>query len=204
MDDIKQLPIELLWQSFLAGDDRSFSIIYERYAGSLLTYGRKFNIDNELVGDALQEVFVDLYLKRDRFGKQIKNLKAYLFIALKNNLLKKINHRKKWQFQVIEGKGDELEFSTEYNIQEYLIEKELSKEIQQKLQAAVAGLSPKQKEIIYLKFEEELDYPEIARVLKIGVESARKQIYRAIKTLRETIDTKILSNFFLIFLKKSR
>ncbi|MGD9929173.1 MAG: RNA polymerase sigma factor [Mangrovibacterium sp.] len=204
MDHASSYPIDFYWQSFVAGDDRSFTNLYQHVACNMMAYGSKFNIDRELVGDALQDVFVDLYLKRDRLGINIKNPKAYLFIALKNNLLKKIASNKKWQFQMLEDKGAELEFATEYSFQDQLVEQEVSAEIQEKIKRAIAGLSPKQKEIIYLKFEEELDYPEVARILGISIESARKQLYRTLKTLREIIDKKALTNFLLIFLKKSQ
>ncbi|MCW0481873.1 RNA polymerase sigma factor [Gaoshiqia sediminis] len=204
MDHASSYHIDFYWQSFVAGDDRSFTNLYQQVAGNMMAYGSKFNIDRELVGDALQDVFVDLYLKRDRLGINIKNPKAYLFIALKNNLLKKIASNKKWQFQLLEDKGAELEFATEYSIQDQLVEQEVSAEIQEKIKRAIAGLSPRQKEIIYLKFEEELDYPEVARILGISMESARKQLYRALKTLREIIDKKTLTNLLLIFLKKSQ
>lgn len=203
MDEFQSNHIKFLWQSFLKGDDRSFAFIYQQYAQSLLVYGYKFNIDQELVQDALQEVFIDLYLKRDKVNIEIDNLKGYLFIALKNNLLKKILKRKRTGFEDIDTLQPELHFEVEYSFQEQLIRLEISEETKQKLTDAINTLSPKQKEIIFLKFEEELDYPEIAKMLSITVESARKQLYRALKSLRNLIDPKMLQIFFFIFSKKT-
>ncbi len=199
MDDARSDHIKFLWQSFLKGDDRSFAVIYQQYAHSLLAYGYKFNVDKEIVHDALQEVFIDLYLKRDKVHIEIDNLKGYLFIALKNNLLKKILKNKRTTFEDIDTLQSDLHFDVEYSFQEQLIQLEISGETKQKLRQAINSLSPGQKEIIFLKFEEELDYPEIAKTLNITVESARKQLYRALKSLRNLIDPKVLQTFLFIF-----
>jgi len=201
MNDSLTDHIQLLWQSFLKGDDRSFAAIYQHFAPGLLSYGCKFNIETEIVKDALQEVFTDLYLKRDHVHVDIDNLKGYLFTALKNNLLKKILKRKKKGIDTIQATKPELRFEVEYSFQEQLIQLEISKETTKKLHQAIEALSSKQKEIIFLKFEEELDYREIAGILNITVESARKQLYRALKSLRELLDPKTLQ-LFLHFLSK--
>ncbi|MGV8096825.1 MAG: RNA polymerase sigma factor [Mangrovibacterium sp.] len=195
--------IKLLWQSFLEGDDRSFALIYQHYAEGLLSYGYKFNLEKEIVRDALQEVFTDLYLKRDHVHIEIENLKGYLFTALKNNLLKKILNKKRFGFDDIDAVRPELRFEIEYSFQDQLIQMEISRETKQKLHHAIESLSSKQKEIIFLKFEEELDYPEIAKILNITVESARKQLYRALKSLRELLDSKSIQLFLHFFTKKS-
>jgi len=199
MDESRSSHIKFLWQSFLKGDDRSFAVVYQQYAESLLAYGYKFNVDKEIVHDALQEVFIDLYLKRDKVHIEIDNLKGYLFIALKNNLLKKILKNKRTTFEDIDTLQSDLHFDVEYSFQEQLIQLEISGETKQKLRQAINSLSPGQKEIIFLKFEEELDYPEIAKTLNITVESARKQLYRALKSLRNLIDPKVLQTFLFIF-----
>lgn len=190
------------WQAFLIGDENAFTKVYHRYAESLFSFGRKFNVDEQLLDDAVQEVFVDLFLKRQKLAGSIKNVKAYLFVALKNNLLKKIDKSRRLPTLGLDNFRD-LNFVIEYDAQQNMINSEIEDETNQRLTEAINQLSKKQKEIIYLKFEEELDYPEIAQVLKIGVESARKQIYRAIKSLRESLDHQELNTLFYIFLKKS-
>ncbi|MGV8134247.1 MAG: RNA polymerase sigma factor [Mangrovibacterium sp.] len=203
MNDSITDPVRLLWQSFLKGDDRSFAVIYQYFASDLLSYGSKFNVEREMVKDALQEVFTDLYLKRSHIHTDIDNLKGYLFTALKNNLLKQILKRKKTEVAAMESVKPELNFKIEYSFQEQLIQSEISKETIQKLHQAIESLSSGQKEIIFLRFEEELDYREIAGILDITIESARKQLYRALKSLRELLDPKSLQLFLHFFSKKS-
>lgn len=195
--------IDFLWKSFLNGDDKCFSIIYQQHIERLLSYGKKLSSDTGLLHDCIQEVFIDLFLKREKLGGNIKNLKSYLFVALRNALIKKIIRSKKFEQLDVEKSKDELVFDIEYSFQDKLIEQEISTEIKDKLWEAINKLPSKQKEIIYLKFEEEMDYPEISDILNISVESARKLLYRALLSLREKVAPITIGTLFLIFSKKS-
>jgi len=194
--------LTLVWQSFIKGDNSAFTTLYHQYAERLLTYGYKFNINRELVRDALQEVFTDLYLRREKQDLKVENPAGYLFVSMKNNLLKKIQKEKKLNYTSINGGKNNIEFSTEYNFQDQWIQSEISEETTKRIRIAVNTLTSKQKEIIFLKFEEELEYIEIAEILNISIESARKQLYRALKSLRKLLDVKDFTVFILFVLKK--
>jgi RNA polymerase sigma factor (sigma-70 family) len=195
--------LDFLWKSFLKGDDKSFSLIYQQHIDGLFLYGSKLCADRELVRDCIQEIFVDLFLKRKKMNREIINLKSYLFVSLRNCILKKAEKTRK--LDTIGGNDDENDgpFYTEYNFLDKYIELEISTEIKKKLQSKINNLPSRQKEIIYLKFEEEMDYPEIARILKISVESARKLLYRALLTLRKTVDPAMIQTLFFVYFKKN-
>jgi len=80
---------------------------------------------------------------------------------------------------------------------------EISEEIKNKLIEAVNNLPPKQKEIIYLKFEEEMDYKEISEVMNISVDSARKLMYRSLISLRNIVDPGLIISLFFASVKKN-
>lgn len=191
----------ILWNSFLDGDDKAFGAVYGVFINALLSYGKKLTSDRELIKDAVQKIFIDLYQKRSKKHVPIGNLKAYLFVALKNAIRKEI-----FQYRIYDDKvvDDHLlgEFNIEYSFQSQLISCEISEEKHRLLQKAIVSLSSKQKEIIYLKFEEELEYTEIAQLMKITVESARKQLYRALLSLRQILDNETFLILFSILRKK--
>ena len=195
--------IDFLWQSFLKGDDKSFAIIYQHYIEPLFSYGFKISPDRDIVPDCIQEIFIDLFLRRKKLNLPIEHLKPYLFIAFRNCLLKKIEKQRKLEQFVTHEKNNNLPFLVEYSLKDNFTELEISEEVKIKLQSAVNKLSPRQKEKIYLKFEEEIDYPEISQIMKISVESARKLLYRALLSLRKTVDPAILQMLFIFFSKKS-
>lgn len=191
----------ILWGSFLEGDDTAFGTVYHAFINALLSYGKKLTSDRELIHDAVQEIFLDLYQKRSKKHIPISNVKAYLFIALKNAILKKILQNRMFEDKVVD---DHLldNFNVEYSFQDQLISSEISEEKHRLLQNAIVTLSSKQKEIIYLRFEQELEYAEIARLMKITVESARKQLYRTLLSLRQILDNDTFMMLFSILRKK--
>ncbi len=201
MGQYNEAEITNLWKSFFNGDDKSFSIIYELYINQLISYGYKLCSETEIVHDGLQEIFIDLFLKRNKLNVDIKNLKAYLFVSLRNGLIKKIKSKKRFELYDIKDNNFEFNFNVEYSYQDKLIEDEISQELKNVLQAATKKLPPKQKEIIYLKFEEEMSYPEISEIMAISIESARKLLYRALLSLRKEIPYEHFSSILFIFFR---
>lgn len=56
---------------------------------------------------------------------------------------------------------------------------------QKKLDQAMSRLSDRQREIIHMKYLQELDYDEIARIMDLNYQSARNLVNRAITALRK-------------------
>lgn len=174
--------IHILWRSFQLGNMEAFAAIYNQHLNTLYRYGKKLCTDDEIVKDAIQEVFLDLYLKREKNKTNPENLKYYLLLSLKRNLIKKLKKDRKTGES---NPGYELSFDSDYNIEQIMIENEEENERTRRIEFMLNQLPLKQKEALYLRFNEAMEYPEIAKVMNISVESVRKQVYRAIKTIRE-------------------
>jgi len=187
--------IKVVWEKFQEGDKEAFATLYNLHIDSLYRYGTKLSGGEDLVKDAIQEVFLDLYMKRKKNRTNPENLKYYLILALKRNLIKKLVRNRKLVNNDI---NNELLFEPEYSIEKTIVDREEDIEIKQKVSDALSQLSPKQKEVVYLRFNESLDYKDIAQLLNISIESVRKQVYRALKSVRETLGTKTFI-FWLLF-----
>ena len=183
-----------IWENFKAGDKEAFALLYNQHVQTLFHYGTKISPEEELVKDAIQEIFIDLYLKRKNNNADPQNLKFYLILALKRNLIKKLKRNRK---QINETSRLEFIFEPEYCIEKTIIEEEENKEQKIRIGQALSQLPPKQKEALYLRFNESLDYPDIAQLMEISIESARKQVYRALKYLREHFNNQ---SFILLML----
>lgn len=193
---------ENLWNDFLMGDDKAFTSMYFLNIGSILSYGRNFTRDDELLHDSIQEIFVDLFEKRGKPHAHIGNIKGYLLVAVRNSIFRKKQQQRKTS---VHGLSPcELEdFNVVYSFEEQVILQEINRETLVGLRKAIAGLSPALKEVIYLRFEEGLPYTEIAGIMEITVESARKQLFRAVSMLRKVLDNQIFNGIFLFLLKKT-
>ncbi len=74
-----------VWSRFKAGDQEAFAILYNLHIDNLYSYGTKLCKDEEAVKDALQELFLELFLKREKTKIVPENLKFYLLIKLKKS-----------------------------------------------------------------------------------------------------------------------
>jgi RNA polymerase sigma factor (sigma-70 family) len=176
--------IKNVWKSFQLGSKEAFAIIYKEHLDTLYHYGAKLCYDMEMVKDAIQEVFLDLYLNRKKNNCNPENLKYYLILALKRNLIKKMKFSRKQ----VEVPSNEQFFEPQYSIEKEIVDNDSAAEKNLKLCRAIEKLPAKQKEALYLRFNESIQYPEIAKILNISIESVRKQVYRALKSIRESIE----------------
>lgn len=187
-----------VWTRFKTGDQEAFAILYNHHIDALYSYGTKLCKDGDAIKDALQELFLELYLRRDKIKIAPENLKFYLLLALKRNLIKRLKANKK----MIHGFNEAIDFEPQYSIEFQIIEQEKDMEINRKVMNALNQLPAKQKEAVYLRFNESLEYSEIAGILEITVESVRKQVHRALKTVREIVGKESNTILFTLFLKK--
>lgn len=180
---LKESHIHTIWKNFQSGDKEAFAWLYNLHVDSLYRYGSKLTVDEDFVKDAIQEVFLDLYLKRQNNKTNPENLKFYLLLALKRNLIKKLKRsRKLVEMQLC----DEDTHEPHHSIEKTLIEQEEHNETDRRVCNVISKLPSKQKETIYLRFNESLEYSEIAEMLNISIESVRKQVYRALKSIRKS------------------
>lgn len=90
-----------LWEQFVAGDKSAFSILYKHYVSDLYLFGLRLSQNQELVKDAIQELFVSLWNKRETLP-QVTNVKSYLITSLRNKVLRKISNNQKTSLFSIE------------------------------------------------------------------------------------------------------
>ncbi|WP_025663173.1 RNA polymerase sigma factor [Aquimarina megaterium] len=176
------MTLEKKWTQFKEGDKDAFQFIYELCVEDMYAYGMKLNPNQDRVKDCIQEVFIDFYEKRSKLATP-ENVKFYVLKALKNKLLKKVKKEKK---NVYLSDFYQNTFTPEYSVEDKNVNLEISENKRNLILSALQTLSPKQKEILYLRFTLDLSYPEISEMVKIDSNSVRKQVYRAIKKLRES------------------
>ncbi|WP_025880453.1 hypothetical protein [Segatella baroniae] len=61
----KQQQITTLWIEFLDGNELAFSRLYLLFFDDLLAYGHRVGGDDKMVEDAIQDLFVKLYQKKN-------------------------------------------------------------------------------------------------------------------------------------------
>lgn len=187
----------LLWKSFKEGDDVAFYALYDQYSDALFRFGMQFCNDDGFVKDCIHDLFLDLHKYREKLGAT-DSIQFYLFRALRRKMQKQ---KPKYSIQNLDKSFEKTLRSQTPTSEEALINSEIQQENIDILGNAVSQLTKLQQRALFLKFEENLTYPEIAVLLNISVESARTNMYRALKTLRKALTKKRISLnlFFQLF-----
>lgn len=184
-----------IWENFREGDKQALSAIYHRYVNQLYRYGKKFSSDDELIKDLIQDLFFDLIRTRSTIGPT-DHIYFYLIKALRRRLAqhKSGSKRKAGTNFPTEFLEANIVYSFEYE----LINKEESTQREKVVQKGLAELSPKQREIIYYRYTCDFEYEQICELMAMKYDSARKMVFRALKSLRASMTE---TNFLLFSLQ---
>ncbi|HXB08382.1 MAG TPA: sigma-70 family RNA polymerase sigma factor [Puia sp.] len=169
----------MLWESFRKGDREAFATLFRRHYAVLYRYGGKFTADHHQLEDCIQELFIELWKATSRTA--VVSVRSYLLKSLKYKLLRTLRKKR----EILLPADDDLAF--EWSYETFLIAEQEQAEKKQKLLKALEQLSPRQKEIIYLKYYQNLSYEEVGDVMNINYQVARNLLYQAMKTLKKCI-----------------
>lgn len=171
-----------LWGLLRNGNKSAFSILYKRHIQSLLYFGLKLTNDQELIKDTLQELFIDFWNKRATLP-EVEHIKVYLIKAFRYKLLRAISQANKTQIYELEDLIKEMSPSE-------IAENELSLERKQKLKKKLEQLPERQREVIHLRYFQNLKNEEIAGIINVNYQSVSNLLYRALKNLKKQLNDK--------------
>ena len=188
------------WNRFIRdGNSDSLSEVYFHFYDLLYTYGMKHTSDKQSVEDAIQDLFINLIKFRKNIGV-VQNHPGYLVSAFRRQLFLILNKQKKI---IVTAKLPEEHFDFFKSDDMDFAEVENSEQLNSTVRDCIRKLSPKQQEIVFLRFENGISYEEIAGMLQISVDSCYKSVYRSIKAIRNEV-RKITGKggIFLFYLSK--
>ncbi|MEM6799798.1 MAG: sigma-70 family RNA polymerase sigma factor [Bacteroidota bacterium] len=183
---------ELLEEAIQSDLSKGFDQIFIKYYPTLLAYGSKINQDKEEVEEAIQELFLHLHQNKQLL-KNIKNLKAYLFVSLRRRIIEDLKKKDK-SLLPAHDKGSYVQFSREEFSSEAYVDEDRIEELRQLLNK----LPWRQREAIYLKYFNGLSTKEIAEVMGSKPQTILNMVYIAFKKLRASGLSRCLAPFSLL------
>ena len=166
-----------IWSS-KEGKERLLDL-YQQYYADLYAYGLRICNNQEMTRDAIHDLFIQVWEGKINLSS-VQSTKPYLLKSLRYILIDALK---------IKGKISNLSTEEVYEYvlseEDVVIDAELSQENKIKLKEAILKLPAKQKEVIYLRYYEGLDYSEIAEVTETKNQSVRNTMSKALAELRK-------------------
>jgi RNA polymerase sigma-70 factor (ECF subfamily) len=176
----------------IRGEQAAYGTLMKKYRDSIFNLIFRIIRDREQVEDLTQETFVKAFASLKSFNREFA-FSTWLYKIATNSSIdyirKKKLHTTSINKPISHEDSDytmELPDST-YEPDKFIIQRQKSKIIAE----AIEKLPPKYRQVIILRHNEERDYAEIAKILKIPIGTVKAHIFRArellYKSLRERI-----------------
>ena len=173
---------ELIYDSLLVvrsqtGDETAFEELVERYSPRLLYFLRKLLARVGGADDALQDVWLDVFRHLPRL-KDPQALRAWLYRIARDRAFRRLRRARRVE-EPLEETSVVDDAPAEENV--------FSPEDAARIHACLDELPPEQREVLVLKFLEEMSYEEIARVVGCPLGTVRSRIHYGKQALRRAL-----------------
>jgi RNA polymerase sigma-70 factor, ECF subfamily len=160
-------------------EEESFEALYRRTFPRVYAYVASLLRERAAAEDVTAQAFERAYRKRNGFRAGRGSREAWLFGIARNAALDELRRRKR---------RASLEAEPEDLAAPDLDDRADAALRRASVRAALAGLDPRERELVALKFMAGLSNAEIARVLGISESNAGTKLHRTVNKLREACD----------------
>ena len=178
----------VLLNRFKSGNNNSFHSLFLRHKKRIFNYINSKVLDVDISNDILQETFINVFkiIRKGSYNEQGKFLPWILRIS--HNLV--MDHfRYKKRSKMIYEKDLYYTFSNIKSSDDAFKEKIISdKTLSKTLSKMIDQLPESQKEIVKLRFFENLSFKEIAEMNNISINTALGRVRYSLNNLRKTMD----------------
>jgi RNA polymerase sigma-70 factor (ECF subfamily) len=163
------------------GDETAFRELLELYGPQLSRFTRKMIESQETVDDLTQEIWVAIF--RGLPGlREADKFRAWAFRIARDRIYRHYRRRK---IRILPLGDDELEALPDDGEPSLILE---AGELQQSLDL----IPPDQREVLVLRFFEDMSYEEIARVTGCTLGTVRSRIHYAKRALKNALERKMI------------
>lgn len=168
-----------------AGDRAAFLQFYDQYASLLLSVAVRVLGDQREAEDVLQDVFTQIWQKSSGYDAALGTLSSWAVTLTRNKAIDRIraSTRRRRLMEEIAIEAETLEPERAASANELLHGRERA----QRIRAALAELSPDQRQVIELAFFAGLSQSEIAARLNEPLGTIKARIRRGMLRLREQL-----------------
>ncbi len=162
-----------------SGDREAFRVILDRHEERVFHFALALARSTDTAADITQDTFLVLLRNPDAYDPARGALSSFLLGIARNLVLKEFRRRKRES-----GLADADDLPAREAVAGEKVEKE---ERLIELRAAVVELSSVQRQVVTLRFQQELALREIAEVMLLPLNTLKSHMRRAVMNLRKAI-----------------
>lgn len=168
--NLQDLTDEELLIKLSEGEYKALDHLYLRHSGRVLSYAHRRGLSTERAEDLLQIVFMQLHRKKHLYDPRHSAL-AWIYVITRSELK--------------DYRNREIKDFTEWD--DSLSQTDMSVpiiEAKDEAQALLNELKPREQEVMKLRYLDELEYNEIAEILRESESNIRQIVSRSLRMLR--------------------
>lgn len=185
MKDLWNATDDALVQAYINGNNHAFDILLERYQNKLFSYIYFLVRDKDLADDVFQETFVKaiVMMQQKRYVFSGK-FSSWIMRIAHNYVIDLFRQEKKMNVSSIESGENSINVEKnmiEDNVESVIVCQQTRKEVKRMIEM----LPQAQREIVYMRYYQELSFKEIADILDISINTALGRMRYALMNLRK-------------------
>lgn len=176
----------------IRGEQAAYKELMKKYRDAIFNLIHRIIRDREQVEDHTQETFVKAFASLRNFNREYA-FSTWLYKIATNSSIDYIRKKKLLTMSInkpISTEDSDYTFElpdSTYEPDKFIIQGQKSKIIAE----AIEQLPPKYRQVIILRHNEERDYSEIAKILKIPIGTVKAHIFRARELLSKYLRERI-------------
>jgi len=190
MTNLKMLTDEELVVVYAQGNNSAFDILLNRHKDTVYSYIYFIVRNKELAEDIFQETFVKaiVTIKQGRYTENGK-FRAWISRIAHNLIID--NYRQEKNEQTVSNDDCEIDLFNNYKLSEGTIEDEMIKsQILMDVKKLVDYLPDNQREVLLLRYYQDLSFKEIADITGVSINTALGRMRYAILNMRRMAEEK--------------
>ena len=185
MEYLNRMTDEELALAYIDGDNKAFDLLLERTKTKLFTYIVFVVSDRDLADDIFQETFVKVIIKlQQRKYTNSGKFGAWL-VRIAHNVIMDWYREQRAEKIVEPTEGNDLSNLggndlLDMNVENHFVNEQVMRDVRKMMNM----LPPTQREVVYMRFYQEMSFKEIAETTGVSINTALGRMRYAVLNLR--------------------
>lgn len=175
------------WKLLIEGEKQGLYACFSLFYDDLYRFGMSLYKNPELIKESIQNLFIELWKIREKLS-EVENIQQYVLTIYKR-IIYKTNQKYAYQEGLVALDSVDVaeQFISVSSYEAILIASQEDEHLKNRLQHALSSLSPRQKEIIQMRYFDCMSFKEISHKTLLTERTVYNTLHNAVNILRETL-----------------